>query len=92
LLFPRLGRQCHDGAFPDAQQRRDTTGAATPASALSSTALINIVAPIMREAGVPDEHCQPHVLRHTFATLYLQRRAHAHTRCKIAHAGLSVTG
>jgi integrase len=24
---------------------------------------------------VPAEHCHPHVLRHTFATLYLQRRA-----------------
>jgi hypothetical protein len=47
-----------------------------PASALSSTALINIVAPIMCEAGVPAEHCHPHVLRHTFATLYLQRRSH----------------
>jgi integrase/recombinase XerC len=75
LLFPRLGRQRHDGAFPDAQQRRDTAGASMPASALSSTALINIVAPIMRDAGVPTEHCHPHVLRHTFATLYLQRRA-----------------
>jgi integrase len=76
LLFPRLGRQRHDGAFPDAEQRRDATGASTPAAALSSTALINIVAPIMREGGVPAEHCHPHVLRHTFATLYLQRRAH----------------
>ena len=76
LLFPRLGRQRHDGAFPDAEQRRDGTGASMPASALSSTALINIVAPIMCEAGVPVEHCHPHVLRHTFATLYLQRRTH----------------
>ena len=73
LLFPRLGRQRHDGAFPDAEQRCDT-GVSMPASALSSTALINIVAPIMRDVGVPDEHCHPHVLRHTFATLYLQRR------------------
>ena len=75
LLFPRLGRQRHDGAFPDAEQRRDVGGATIAASALSSTALINIVAPIMRDAGVPAEHCHPHVLRHTFATLYLQRRA-----------------
>jgi integrase len=75
LLFPRLGRQRHDGAFPDAQQHHNATGASMPASALSSTALINIVAPIMRDVGVPVEHCHPHVLRHTFATLYLQRRA-----------------
>jgi integrase/recombinase XerC len=75
LLFPRLGRQRHDGAFPDAEQRRDASGVSLPASALSSTALINIVTPIMRGAGVPAEHCHPHVLRHTFATLYLQRRA-----------------
>ena len=75
LLFPRLGRQRHDGAFPDAEQRHDATGVSMPASALSSTALINIVAPIMRDAGVPAEHCHPHVLRHTFATLYLQRRS-----------------
>ena len=76
LLFPRLGRQRHDGAFPDARQRRDATGASMPAPALSSTALINIVTPIMRDAGVPAEHCHAHVLRHTFATLYLQRRTH----------------
>ena len=30
----------------------------------------------MRDAGAPDEHCHPHVLRHTFATLHLRRRAH----------------
>ena len=66
----------HDGAFPDADQRRDAGGTTIAASALSSTALINIVAPIMRDAGVPAEHCHPHVLRHTFATLYLQRRRH----------------
>jgi len=76
LLFPRLGRQRHDGAFPDAQQRRDATGTLTSAAAMSSTTLINIVAPIMRDAGVAPEHCHPHVLRHTFATLYLQRRTH----------------
>ena len=75
LLFPRLGRQRHNGAYPDAEQRRDAGGTTIAASALSSTALINIVAPIMRDAGVPAEHCHPHVLRHTFATLYLQRRA-----------------
>jgi integrase len=75
LLFPSLGRQRHDGAFPDAEPRRDVDGATIAASALSSTALINIVAPITRDAGVPAEYSHPHVLRHTFATLFLQRRA-----------------
>jgi integrase/recombinase XerC len=75
LLFPRLGRQRHDGAFTDAVQRTTTDGRPIAAAALSSTALVDIVAPIMRDAGVPAEHCHPHVLRHTFATLYLRRRA-----------------
>lgn len=51
-------------------------GQPAAAAALSSTALVDIVAPIMRDAGVADEQCHPHVLRHTFATLYLRRRAH----------------
>jgi integrase len=68
LLFPRLGRQTTDGRFPDA--------AAAPTRPLSATALANIVRPLMAAAGVAPEHCHPHVLRHTFATLYLQRRAH----------------
>ncbi|MFP5380128.1 MAG: tyrosine-type recombinase/integrase [Vicinamibacteria bacterium] len=75
LLFPRLGRQRHDGAFPDAAQPVDEHGRPLRATPLSSTALVDIVAPIMRDAGVADEHCHPHVLRHTFATLYLRRRA-----------------
>jgi site-specific recombinase XerD len=68
LLFPRLGRQTRDGCFPDA--------AAVPARPLSATALANIVRPLMAAAGVAAEHCHPHVLRHTFATLCLQRCAH----------------
>ena len=96
LLFPRLGRQRHDGAFPDAVQRTTVDGRPVAAAALSSTALVDIVAPIMRDAGVPDAHCHPHVLRHTFATLYLQRRAHdssALTKLQelLGHASLETT-
>lgn len=96
LLFPRLGRQRHDGAFPEARQRVDEDGQPVPAQAMSSTALINIVAPIMRDAGVPGEHCHPHVLRHTFATLYLRRRTHdsaALTKLQelLGHASIETT-
>ena len=50
----------------------------------------------MRDAGVPTEHCHPHVLRHTFATLYLRRRAHdagALTKLQelLGHASLDTT-
>ena len=50
----------------------------------------------MRDAGVPAEHCHPHVLRHTFATLYLQRRTHdsgALTKLQelLGHASLETT-
>jgi integrase len=88
LLFPRLGRQTQDGRFPDA-----ATALARP---LSATALANIVRPLMAAAGVPPEHCHPHVLRHTFATLYLQRRTHdpaALTKLQelLGHASLDTT-
>lgn len=96
LLFPRLGRQRHDGAFPDATQRATPDGRPAAAAALSSTALVDIVAPIMRDARVPSEHCHPHILRHTFATLYLQRRTHdsgALTKLQelLGHASLETT-
>jgi integrase len=88
LLFPRLGRQTHDGRFPDA------TGAAP--RPLSATALANIVRLLMAGAGAAAEYCHPHVLRHTFATLYLQRRAHdpaALTKLQelLGHASLETT-
>jgi integrase len=67
-LCPRLGRQTNDGRFPDAAGRQPRP--------LSATALANIVRPLMASAGVAAEHCHPHVLRHTFATLYLPRRDH----------------
>jgi|GEM_PF-5003169 len=96
LLFPRLGRQRHDGAFPDAMQRTIADGSPVIAATLSSTALVDIVAPIMRDAGVPAEYCHPHLLRHTFATLYLRRRAHdpgALTKLQelLGHASLETT-
>lgn len=40
---------------------------------MSSEALRRIVAPVLRAARVGEELCHPHVLRHTFATLYVQR-------------------
>jgi integrase len=88
LLFPRLGRQTHGGRFPDA--------AGAEPRPLSATALANIVRPLMAGAGVTPEHCHPHVLRHTFATLYLQRRAHdsaALTKLQelLGHASLETT-
>lgn len=95
-LFPRLGRQRIDGTFPDARQRRDEDDNLIPAAPLSATSLVNIVAPVMRDAGVELEHCHPHVLRHTFATLFLQRRAHdanALTKLQdlLGHASLETT-
>lgn len=70
LLFPRIGRARADGTR--------TQAAATPPTAqdaglLSSEALRKIVAPVMHAAGVPPHQCHPHVLRHTFATLYMRR-------------------
>jgi integrase len=73
---PASGPPAPRRRVPDAEQRCDAAGGTLAAAALSSTALINIVAPIMRDAGVPAQHCHPHVLRHTFAALYLQRRKH----------------
>ena len=88
LLFPRLGRRTRDGGFPEA--------AGSAPRPLSATALANIVRPVMAAAGVPPEHCHPHVLRHTFATLYLQRRDHdpgALTKLQelLGHASLETT-
>jgi integrase/recombinase XerC len=88
LLFPRLGRRTRDGDFPEA--------AGSPPRPLSATALANIVRPLMAVAGVPPEHCHPHVLRHTFATLYLRRRGHdpgALTKLQelLGHASLETT-
>jgi len=61
LLFPRLGRQRVDGSFPDAGGQ------------LTGNGLAAIVKPLMQAAGVPAELAHPHVLRHTFGTLWLAR-------------------
>jgi len=70
LMFPRLGR-------PDARGAHVRAAAVPPSRAddgrISSEALRKIVAPVLRAAGVGEELCHPHVLRHTFATLYMQR-------------------
>ena len=59
LLLPRLGRRRVDGSFPDA------------GGMLSGKGLTVIVKPIMQAAGVPDELCHPHALRHTFGSLWM---------------------
>lgn len=52
-----------------------------------------IVAPIMRAAGIPDSLCHPHVLRHTFATLYMQRDGARleHLQQLMGHASIDTT-
>jgi len=60
LLFPRLGRPRRDGAFPDAGGK------------LSGQALSDMVKPIMLAAGVAGELAHPHVLRHTYGSLFMR--------------------
>jgi site-specific recombinase XerD len=60
LLFPRLGRPRHDGSFPD-------TG-----GQLSGQGLSEIVKPIMLGAGVEPALAHPHVLRHTYGSLFMR--------------------
>ena len=59
LLLPRLGRRRAAGGFPDA------------GGELSGKALTAIVKPVMQAAGVGEELCHPHVLRHTFGSLWM---------------------
>lgn len=59
LLLPRLGRRRRDGSFPDAGGR------------LSGQALSEIAKPIMLAAGVPAELAHPHVLRHTYGSVFM---------------------
>lgn len=75
LLFPPLGRQRSDGSFPDALPHQDPDGRERPRPALSGPALCDIVRPIMLAAGVPPELCHPHVLRHTYGTLFMHRHS-----------------
>jgi integrase/recombinase XerD len=83
ILFARLGRERRDGTFPDAQ----------PDARLSSAALREIVGPIMLAAGVPAQLAHPHVLRHTYGTLFM-RRPHAkieQLQTLMGHSDISTT-
>ncbi|HEY2201281.1 MAG TPA: tyrosine-type recombinase/integrase [Solirubrobacteraceae bacterium] len=73
VLFPRLGRQRTDGSFPDAGARVDEHGRTVDDGRLSPHALRDIVRPVMLGAGVPAELAHPHVLRHTYGTLFMAR-------------------
>lgn len=90
LMFPRLGRATADGRYPRAATTppdREDRGR------ISSEALRKIIAPVMRAAGVPEELCHPHVLRHTFATLYMQRpnARLEHLQQLMGHASIDTT-
>jgi integrase len=93
ILFPRLGRQRADGSFPDAGARVDEHGAAIDDGRLSARALRDIVRPVMLAAGVPPELAHPHVLRHTYGTLFMTRpKARVEQLQKLmGHADISTT-
>ena len=73
ILFPRLGRQRADGSFPDGGSRVDGHGATIDDVRLSPHALRDIVHPMMLAGGVPPALAHPHVLRHTYGTLFMGR-------------------
>ena len=73
ILFPRLGRQRADGSFPDASPRVGPGGATIDDGRLSPHALRDIVRPVMFAAGVAPALAHPHVLRHTYGTLFMRR-------------------
>jgi site-specific recombinase XerD len=81
LLFPRLGSRRRDGRYPDAGGR------------LSGRALGFIVAPIMRAAGVPAHLCHPHVLGHTYGSLFMRRPGAQLDRLRalMGHASIATT-
>jgi site-specific recombinase XerD len=60
LLFARLGRRRSDTSYPDAGGK------------LSGQALSDIVKPVMLAAGVPAQLAHPHVLRHTYGSLFMR--------------------
>lgn len=90
LLFPRLGRATVDGRYPAVAPCPPTRA---DRGLISSEALRKIVAPIMRAAGVHHRLCHPHVLRHTFATLYMQRpdARLQHLQLLMGHAAIDTT-
>lgn len=73
ILFLRLGRQRADGSFPDAGANVDEHGDTLDDGRLSPHALRDIVRPVMLAAGVPAALAHPHVLRHTYGTLFMGR-------------------
>ena len=73
ILFPRVGRQRADGTFPDAGARVDAHGAAIDDGRLSPHALRDIVRPVTLTAGVAPGLAHPHMLRHTYGTLFIGR-------------------
>ena len=82
ILFPRLGRQRADGSFPDASPRVDRGGATIDDGRLSPHALRDIVRPVMLAAGVAPALAHPHVLRHTYGTLFMRRPDARSSSCK----------
>ena len=68
LLLPRLGRPRHERANSWDQPQLSFPRAR---GQLSGQGLSDIVKPIMLAAGVPAELAHPHVLRHTYGSLYM---------------------
>ncbi|MGI8624014.1 MAG: tyrosine-type recombinase/integrase [Solirubrobacteraceae bacterium] len=60
---------------------------------MSSEGLRKLVAAVMRAAGVGEEHRHPHVLRHTLATLYMQRHGARLEQLQVlmGHASINTT-
>lgn len=73
ILFPRLGREREDGSFPAAGPQVDEHGVKINDGRLSARGLTSIVKPVMLAAGVPKTLAHPHVLRHTYGTLFMRR-------------------
>jgi integrase len=71
LLLPRLGRPRHEQAnsWDAAQLTLPRAG-----GRLSGQGLSDIVKPLMLGAGVPAELAHPHLLRHTYGSLYMAHR------------------
>lgn len=87
LMFPALGRPRVDGTFTAILDRRPGR------RLLSHEALIDVVRPLMMAAGVPHELAIPHVLRHTYGTLYMRRPGAKleDLRTLMGHASISTT-
>ncbi len=93
ILLPRLGRQRADGSFPDAGASVDERGATIDDGRLSARALRDIVRPVMLAAGVPAGLAHPHVLRHTYGTLFMAKPEARIEQLQtlMGHADLSTT-